>query len=91
MPYIIPTGREVYDTATTILIDDMQSQGAFPGDLTYILYRLCLGYVADGKESPSYSNYAEVVGCLECCKLELYRRQIAAHEDEAIRKNGDVV
>jgi len=31
-----------------------------------------------------------LVGVLECLKLELYRQQVAAYEDKAIERNGDL-
>lgn len=40
-----------------------------------------------------YSPHPEritVLGMLECCKMELYRRHVAPYEDEKIIENGDV-
>jgi hypothetical protein len=39
------------------------------------------------------TNYAllnELIGVLECAKLELYRRVASPYEDEKIQSNGDV-
>ena len=44
----------------------------------------------DTPSGESYSNYADVIGTLESSKLELYRRWVAAYEDKAIAKNGDI-
>ena len=44
----------------------------------------------DCAENESYSNYADIIGTLECAKQELYRRWLAAYEDTAIAKNGDL-
>ena len=38
----------------------------------------------------NYTNINEVIGVLECAKLELYRRVAAPYEDEKIEQNGDV-
>jgi hypothetical protein len=38
----------------------------------------------------SYAVVNEIVGALECCKLELYRRVAAPYEDVKIKTNGDV-
>ena len=38
----------------------------------------------------SYSVMNEIVGALECAKLEMYRRIYAPYEDEKIEANGDV-
>jgi hypothetical protein len=38
----------------------------------------------------SYQNINELIGVLECAKLELYRRVASPYEDEKIQSNGDV-
>jgi len=42
------------------------------------------------KKGLSYSNVNEIIGALECIKLELYRRVAAPYEDLKIEENGDV-
>jgi len=37
-----------------------------------------------------YTNYNTIIGVLECCKLELYRRMIAPYEEIKIKENGDL-
>jgi hypothetical protein len=37
-----------------------------------------------------YAHLNEVVGALECAKLELYRRVAGPYEDEKIKESGDV-
>jgi hypothetical protein len=37
-----------------------------------------------------YANINEVIGALECCKLELYRAIAAPYEEEKIEENGQV-
>jgi uncharacterized protein DUF6899 len=59
-----------------------------PGELNFALTRLVLGYME--RTAPSYARYNDVIGALECCKLELYRRKCAHYEDGAIKRNGDV-
>lgn len=58
-----------------------------PGELNYVITKLALGIV--GKE-PSYTKYNQVIGAIECAKLELYRRAVASYEDKKIAENGDV-
>lgn len=58
-----------------------------PGELNFILTTECIEYLG---LSLSYSKLNEIVGVLECIKLELYRRVIANYEDEKIKENGDV-
>lgn len=38
----------------------------------------------------SYRDYNEIIGVLECAKLEFYRRAVARYEDTKINENGDV-
>ncbi len=57
------------------------------GELNYVLTRICLGHLGD---MPRYSDFNEVIGVLECCKLEFYRRAAAPYEDKKIIENGDV-
>ena len=38
----------------------------------------------------NYSHINEIIGALECIKLELYRRVVAPYECQKIKENGDV-
>lgn len=58
------------------------------GFLNYVITKICLKCIKDNGES--YKTYNDVVGALECCRQELYRRKIAPHEDIKIKENGDV-
>jgi hypothetical protein len=67
-------------------------QGGAPqtaGELNYAITRLVDQYLID-KGGIRYAHLNEVVGALECAKLELYRRLAAPYEDEKIREAGDV-
>jgi hypothetical protein len=48
----------------------------------------CLKYLDNVNKS--YFSYNEVVGVLECVKLEMYRRLVAPYEDRKCKENGDV-
>ena len=37
-----------------------------------------------------YAVYNELIGALECAKLELYRKRVAPYEEEKIAENGEV-
>jgi len=68
------------------------SEGAVPqaaGALNYTLPRLLDGYI-QRKGGVSYANLNEVIGVLECVKLELYRRVAAPYEDRKCEESGDV-
>jgi len=62
---------------------------ATPGDLNYTITRAIDAYL--GRKGINYA-LNEVIGVLECAKLELYRRIVAGYEDKKIAdpENGDV-
>ena len=71
MPYIIQDAR-----------DDLDSQAREPdsaGELNYCLTQLCLSYF--GRSAKNYQAINDIVGALEGCKLEFYRRLVADYED----------
>jgi len=82
MPYIPQEDRADLDSGQR---DDKPLN---VGELTYMLYKMCLEYVDDNHVS--YKDYAHVMGALECTKMEFYRRILAPYEDIKIRENGDV-
>jgi len=79
MPYI---KQRVRDN-----IDDDPSCSHTAGQLNYFVTRACLDYMTD---NPDYAEFNEVIGVLECAKLELYRRMVAPYEDRKCEENGDV-
>ena len=80
MPYIKRDARKKW----SIDVDDIET----PGELNYYITRICIEYT--DKHGKSYGTFNDIVGALECCKLELYRRAIAPYEDLKIGENGDV-
>jgi len=54
-----------------------------------LVTKLCLEWISK-QTAEGYTTYNEVVGVLECAKLEMYRRAVAPYEDEKIAENGDV-
>jgi hypothetical protein len=88
MPYIKQERRDLYDSLITELVGKLRDNGSNPaGDLNYIITNL-LKKRYSGEEC--YKIYNEMIGILECCKLELYRRAISDYEDLKIKENGDV-
>lgn len=57
------------------------------GELNFLITSLIDKYL---KDDLSYNKINEVIGALECAKLELYRRIAAPYEDTKIMENGDV-
>jgi hypothetical protein len=59
-----------------------------PGELNFVLTRILDDYIV--RRGKNYLIINEVIGVLECAKLELYRRIAAPYEDEKLADNGDV-
>lgn len=69
------------------------------GQLNYLITSICLAYArgvnaeagaTPGNEVITYSLGNDIIGALECCKLEMYRRQLAPYEDKKALDNGDI-
>lgn len=60
-----------------------------PGELNYVLTKMVHKYLVTG-EKINYQRYNDIIGALESCKLELYRRFVADYEEEKMIENGDV-
>lgn len=84
MPYIDRKHRDTLDPHINDLSDDVRNMG----DLNYIITRLCDNYLDE--HGTRYLHINDLIGVLECAKLELYRRVAAPYEDTKIVSNGDV-
>jgi len=79
VPYITKEARERVNK---------ERVGMDCGELNYQISKILNDYLEDvGK---SYKRINEVIGVLECAKLELYRRVAVPYEDLKIKENGDV-
>lgn len=87
MPYITADRRGELAAALEPILTEIKERVGATGDLNYIITKVCLAFL-DGKRS--YALYNEVVGVLECAKLELYARLVRPYEQEKITANGDV-
>lgn len=70
--------------------------GAVPrkaGELNFVITKACLRYLRN-LEGPGrklgYQDFNDVIGALECAKMEIYRRMISPYEDVKKTENGDV-
>lgn len=81
MPYIKQERRDA------ISAGDAKPQNA--GELNFAITVLVDNYLQD-KGGIRYTYLNEVVGVMECAKLELYRRIAAPYEDKKITEAGDV-
>jgi hypothetical protein len=57
------------------------------GDLNYLISTLLDDYIGP---TISYAKINDVIGVLECAKMELYRRLAVDYENEKAHLNGDV-
>jgi hypothetical protein len=80
MPYITP------DRKTAIIMCGEDPANA--GELNFIVTEACIDYLKI--RGISYTNLNEVIGVLECAKLEFYRRLAAPYESIKMAQNGDV-
>lgn len=80
MPYITQEQRDELDNWDTI--------PETAGELNYMITRLVHEFWEEN--GSNYQAFNDIVGALECAKLELYRRWIGPYEDVKIMENGDV-
>jgi hypothetical protein len=94
MPYISQDLRSQIDESLTIddCVSEIKliiSQAKMKGVANYTISRILLNLLKPNT-GWTYSSLCDVIGTLECVKLEIYRRLISEYEDKAIEKNGDV-
>jgi len=85
MPYIPQNDRA--DTEVMLLDDALSFTPKNAGELNFAVTRFIDNYLE--KNGVRYRYINEMIGALECCKLELYRRIASPYEDVVMRKNGD--
>ena len=84
MPYIDNETRDEIDP----LVEQLREVLSSMGDLNYTITRLCDAYLTTD-EGIRYARLNDLIGALECAKLELYRRVAAPYEDKKAKENGD--
>lgn len=90
MPYIPADKRTNLDDplaslAAKVIVEDSRNQA---GVLNYCITALFNEVLKT--RGLNYSNVNELIGVLECAKLELYRRVASPYEDLKAEENGDV-
>jgi len=92
MPYIKSGHRKELDKSINDIVQSIKEQIQFDneddldGILNYCFFRICKSLYPE-----KYHWYNRMMGMMECCKLELYRRLVAPYEDKKIIENGDVI
>ena len=85
MPYLDEQSKSLLKPLTSA-INETPAFNA--GELNYLFTMLSKRYLEQHGES--YQRYNDLLGALEGCKLELYRRKVSIYEQEKIKINGDV-
>jgi len=83
MPYIKSENRGDMDEIVRLM---QEKNVVANGDLNYILFALCKRTV-----KPSYNNYKNFIGELDCCAREIYRKLVSVYEEEKEEENGSVL
>ena len=90
MPYIPPEDRDAYDEAIQTLVEDFFHAGSdWKGHMNYVVSSIIAGIIEENG-GPRYSLLNDIIGVLECIKMECYRRALSPYEDLKIEENGDV-
>jgi len=83
MPYI-KKDRRPFIFNVILVPDNCESVG----ELNYAITEICKTWLE--KHGTTYTSINDVIGVLECAKLEFYRRIAVPYEDIKIKENGDV-
>lgn len=85
MPYIAEDNRQEHAELLQSL-DKLYYM--HPGELNFLITSILKKYI--DLNGITYTSFNDLVGVLECAKLELYRRRIAPYENRKLARNGDV-
>ena len=92
MPYIKKSQQMKYDEAISKIVHELNLEGVtamYPsGHLNYIISKIINDTLK--RQGLRYQNINSIIGALDCCKMELYRRIASPYEDLKIQENGDV-
>lgn len=88
MPYIAAPQRPELERKLASLIATVPFLST--GALNYCITRIVQGYLNGKATPPTYSDFNDAMGVLECVKMELYRRVVVEYEDKKRAENGDV-
>ena len=87
MPYIKKKDRESFEIGPEGATNGIYFGAKNTGELNYCFTKLLLDYLET--KGLSYSTCNDIIGALEACKQEFYRRVVVPYEDKKIKENGD--
>lgn len=88
MPYIKKYHRDSLEHVVSEIRKKFLDVEMSPGELNYLFTVIGNNYINTTAEN--YQRYNDVIGALESCKLEFYRRSVVPYEDDKIKENGDL-
>ncbi len=90
MPYIKQEDRDRLDAEVklSVSVHELGWTLANAGEINYVITKMLVAYL--NKVGYNYANMNEVIGALECCKLEFYERVVKNYERLKASENGDV-
>jgi len=90
MPYIKAEERKKFNFILNYLDELIKDSKVFDsiGNVNYLITMICDKYIKEKGEK--YENFNNIIGVLECAKLEYYRRKTLPYENTKIEENGDV-
>jgi len=86
MPYIKVDDRKKFKAVMFPFLVSAELNRLTAGELNYLFTKI----IDRQLDNANYARYNEIIGALECCKLELYRRMLIPYEDKKKKENGDV-
>lgn len=89
MPYIKQADRETFLGLIESIKLRLNHTKITEGELNYLITILSNEFL-NNQGGESYANYNKLIGVLECCKLEIYRKQVAIYEENKENINGPV-
>lgn len=93
MPYITQHMRDEVDEEIIHLVQRLKTiaqDTRRAGVLNYTITQL-LATFYNLPEKQSYATYNELIGVLDCCKLEFYSTFVATYEEQKSQENGPIV
>lgn len=88
MPYIIPENRNKILKLNDFLDNLDKDSFNHPNQMNYIVSKLIEKYLQINTLSDQSIN--DIIGSLEWCKSEFYRRLVGSYEKQKIKQNGDL-
>ena len=94
MPYVRDEIRDKVDVPLSHLVSSIKQYiepSDYCGTLNYCITETVVSILKNKYgDKWRYAGINDMIGVLECCKLELYRRAGSSYEDQCITRNGDV-